>query len=139
LYEDIIVKDFSISSTNNLDEQIESIQIYSQTGILLAKGTPQGNKVIFNNYNIVIKQGSQLLYMTITPRSIGYNQATNNPNSFSLNLAITRAEGVTSTETVAVNLMNQQSESITIRPFLFKKAELSQSRNGNTSDSSLNN
>jgi hypothetical protein len=139
LYEDITIKDFSISSSNNLDERIESIQIYNASGIVIAKGAPQGNKVIFNNHDILVKQWGNNRYMTITPRMVGYNQATHNGSTFTLNLTITRAEGKTSTEQVQVNLGNQQSDSISIRPFVFKKAELTPNRNGNTTDSILSN
>jgi hypothetical protein len=139
LYEDMMIQDFTISSSNNLDEVIESVQIYNASGIKITQGYPTSNKIIFNNQDIHIKQGTLYRYMTITPRKVGYNQASLTNITYQLQLSITRAMGLTSTDQVTVSTTNQVSDSITIRPFLFTVAELTKNRNENNTDTLLNN
>jgi predicted P-loop ATPase/GTPase len=101
---------------------IESVQIYNASGVKIAQGVPTAHQVIFNNQDIRLTQGSHVRYMTITPRKVGYNQATISNISYQLQLSITRAMGLVSTEQVVVSTSNQLSDSIQIRPFLFSQA-----------------
>lgn len=139
LYEDMLIKDFTMSSPNNLDNVIESIQIYNAYGTKIAQASPVGNQVFFNNQDILLKQGNHNRYMTVTPRKVGYNQSTLSNIVYQIQFQITRAEGMTSTDQVVVTTTNQFSDTITIRPYLFTIAELTKSRNGNTTDTVLNN
>ena len=134
-----MIKDFIISSSYNLDEVISSAQIYNASGIMIAKAYPTANHLDFNNQDILLKQGNHAWYMTVTPRQVGYNHAPVTPINYQLQFAITRALGMVSTEQVTMSMINQNNNYMTIRPFIFQQAGLSQSWNANTTDTLLNN
>ncbi len=139
LYEDILVKDFVISSSYPIDEVIESVQIYNNSGVKIAQWYPVQNQIIFNNQDILLHQGSHAWYMTITPRKVWYNGSSLSNINYQLQLSITRAIGQTSTDQVSITTSSQTSDSITIYPFIFTAATLTNNRNGNTTDLLLNN
>lgn len=113
--EDILIQDIEIYNSD-LWITIETVRIYSETGLFLGAFSPLSHTYTMKNVNLYIPQGTSKFYITLQPYRIGQDTIGRQSHNKFYKFTVTKAIWQTTKETINSYHISNTSDPISTLP-----------------------